>query len=397
MAGLLEVVCYAQHLVTNDDARKSLNNVFGEQPSVDLLAHLVVHNAGHALPDSLLVVEVTVVGKRLGGWVVVCSQERILQIQAVGHPDAELRVVPQRAECSSASHFHLVEQHVHLAPEHCDAKTGVAVHADDALALVVGQIDRRAHGTGAQRVLELGPAHAVAQTQHGDLADEALVLADILDGDAVDLRGHVLVDVLAFAKELQQLVVASEPRCHARLDLRRVSDHDDVALGGDDRLAQLTAALEVLQVHLVPCAPSSGMSPEIVKVNRQPFAVSTNCKEPLSARFTDCGLGGEPACDELADAFVVVSSELQEFEVGFAERPRCFVCPWRDFRRWGDTQSLERIGELVRGRENFERHARLFNELGALVLFLPECYLDTRDVDSQHWVAEHAYGQIDEI
>lgn len=81
-----------------------------------------------------------------------------------------------------------------------------------------------------------------------DLADEALVLGDVLNGDVVDHRRHQLVHVLLGGERVDDIHLLRQPCEHTRLNLRGVSNHHDMALGSQNRAAKLAATLQVLQV-----------------------------------------------------------------------------------------------------------------------------------------------------
>jgi len=75
--------------------------------------------------------------------------------------------------------------------------------------------------------------HTIAEAENGRLADEPLFLADIFDRHSVDLASHVLVDVTAVAKRLEQVSLPGYPSQDASLDAGEIRYHQPVVVLGD--------------------------------------------------------------------------------------------------------------------------------------------------------------------
>ncbi|PCL30560.1 hypothetical protein CPZ06_10255, partial [Lactobacillus acidophilus] len=103
--------------------------------------------------------------------------------------------------------------------------------------------ERQVDAVDLRHVGERRRATAEAEREHGDLADLALILADLCDRDVVNLRGRDLVVVGAVTLiELEErrdsFVRASQPGQGAGLDAGQVTRAQHPALGGHEHAAQ---------------------------------------------------------------------------------------------------------------------------------------------------------------
>ena len=322
-------------------------------------------------------------------------QAEVLQEHAVWQTDEPLADF-ERPFLGLDPQCHVGDHLIHLLPEGLDLPVLLAVDADDAAALVFGDVDRRPHGALLQRLLELLRTHAVAEAQHTDLADEALVLGDVLNGDVVDHRRHQLVHVLLGGERVDDIHLLRQPCEYTRFDLCRVGNHDHVALRGQNRAAKLATALQVLQVHLVPAGPAVCVRTTEVQQDRQLHAVASSFKEPVCTGLADGGLHLQTSLAQRANLVVAVLHQILEGQIGLGEGVRQLARRWADLLRELCASCLEQACELVVRHQvvNLSAGAQQRSSLGAE--FVLQLGLDTRDVDLQHRVAEHAHRDVDQ-
>ncbi|MCY1370048.1 hypothetical protein D9M69_571200 [compost metagenome] len=139
----------------------------------------------------------------------------------------------QRPPLAFIAEVHVDDGGVGPLPVGADLVVGGAVGGHRVARLQLGEVHRlAAEGAGGQGVAELAPAHAVAEAEHADLADEALQRVLVLvHREAEQDAGEFGVHVTADAEGVQQVVLAGEPGQHARLDVRRVRDVDQLVAG----------------------------------------------------------------------------------------------------------------------------------------------------------------------
>ena len=94
------------------------------------------------------------------------------------------------------------------------------------------------HAVPLAGVGELRRTHLVPEAENGLLAHLTLVSVDLVVGNLVNARRHVLVDVMPAPEHVQRSLVARDPEDPTSLDRRVVGADQIIALGGGHRATQ---------------------------------------------------------------------------------------------------------------------------------------------------------------